>query len=517
MPKNSKSNRKKNNSKSRVTVSWWSTRKPLLLFMVAFAAMGVYFIVNSFAYRTIGNSTGTFNAYCDYSHRSNDDPIVFPGVVGAAHSHDFFGSTSTNAFSTNQSIQQSTTSCQRFSTPPPNNLADKSAYWVPTLYVNDQPVQARRLSAMYKADYREVQKIQPFPAGLKVIAGTSTGGPGGVNGIRIWWFECHVTPTISPGSDTVAPTCQDFNQKDASFDLVIRFPDCWDGVNLDSANHKSHMAYSSQKTTENPIRRCPGTHPVLVPSLQLVVQYPTNAGPTTRLSSGGLSTAHADFMNGWPQSVLANLVNDCLRIDNYCGGSDKPVPGHAGNEIDPLPTTPGPGATTASGSKSSASSYGSSKAAGTPGGASQNGMYVQGANGDGAANPHSVEAGMHPGAAQLVYAVTIKVVDKNGKPMGNAKVVMGNRVAYSDAKGVAVFSDTEPGHVQVKASGHGATVSSRIEVADNGRATEIQSFTIKVSERKPSAVVAAIVGVIATALLIYRAGGLTWLHRKLGR
>lgn len=37
----------------------------------------------------------------------------------------------------------------------------------------------------------------------------------------------------------------------------VMFPSCWDGVNLDSSNHKSHMAYPS--LVDNGV--CPPTHP----------------------------------------------------------------------------------------------------------------------------------------------------------------------------------------------------------------------------------------------------------------
>ena len=38
-----------------------------------------------------------FVADCPLSHRLPDDPIVFPGLPGASHSHDFFGNHATDA------------------------------------------------------------------------------------------------------------------------------------------------------------------------------------------------------------------------------------------------------------------------------------------------------------------------------------------------------------------------------------------------------------------------------------
>ncbi|WP_309624448.1 DUF1996 domain-containing protein [Methylibium sp.] len=49
----------------------------------------------------------------------------------------------------------------------------------------------------------------------------------------------------------------------------VFFPQCWDGKNLDSPDHKSHMAYPSDGG-------CPRSHPVALPS-------------------------HGDWWNGWKQ------------------------------------------------------------------------------------------------------------------------------------------------------------------------------------------------------------------------
>jgi len=42
------------------------------------------------------------------------------------------------------------------------------------------------------------------------------------------------------------------------------FPTCWDEVNLDSSNHKSHVAYSSTFESGG---SCPSTHPVKIPEI----------------------------------------------------------------------------------------------------------------------------------------------------------------------------------------------------------------------------------------------------------
>lgn len=266
----------------------------------------------------IGTTKGTFQAVCGFSHRSQDDPIVYPGKPGASHSHEFFGSRTTDAFSTPETIRRGPTTCIRYNTPA--RSADRSAYWVPTLYVGDERVQASQVSAYYKTGVRRVRAVEPFPEGLKVIAGTASGGPQELGSLRVWDFLCPAG-TLVNGSATRAPTCAT-----KRMDLVIRFPDCWDGVNLDSPDHKSHLAYSRRRGGAE-VKTCPSSHPRLMPELEIILRYPTTGGPGARLASGPVNTAHADFVNGWNQRKQEELVRDCLNVDRYCGGGDAPVVG----------------------------------------------------------------------------------------------------------------------------------------------------------------------------------------------
>lgn len=52
------------------------------------------------------------------------------------------------------------------------------------------------------------------------------------------------------------------------------FSRCWDGVNLDSEDHMSHVAYPSSGTFENN-GPCPATHPVPIPQLFYEVVWDT--------------------------------------------------------------------------------------------------------------------------------------------------------------------------------------------------------------------------------------------------
>ena len=98
----------------------------------------------------------------------------------------------------------------------------------------------------------------------------------------------------------------------------LDFPQCWDGVNLDSANHQSHMAYPVNND-------CPASHPVPVPKLRQVIRYPANGDPARfRLASGAGYTMHGDFFNAWPVAEMERRVRDCIRPIIKCGADGIP-------------------------------------------------------------------------------------------------------------------------------------------------------------------------------------------------
>lgn len=56
---------------------------------------------------------------------------------------------------------------------------------------------------------------------------------------------------------------------------VITFPTCWDGVNLDSPDHMSHLAYAtgSKANDVGPTGKCPASHPVVIPQVMYEVMW----------------------------------------------------------------------------------------------------------------------------------------------------------------------------------------------------------------------------------------------------
>lgn len=94
--------------------------------------------------------------------------------------------------------------------------------------------------------------------------------------------------------------------------LHVRFPNCWDGRNKDSADHRSHLRYASSSG-------CPSSHPVKVPEIFLHARFqPGASGPGYKLSDGTVSP-HADFWNTWVQASLEQQISNCLRAGKNCG------------------------------------------------------------------------------------------------------------------------------------------------------------------------------------------------------
>ena len=47
-----------------------------------------------------------WNQVCTFSHRNQDDPILYPRQPGRSHDHTYFGNRSTNAMSTPASLRR---------------------------------------------------------------------------------------------------------------------------------------------------------------------------------------------------------------------------------------------------------------------------------------------------------------------------------------------------------------------------------------------------------------------------
>jgi len=248
---------------------------------------------------------------CNYSHSNSDDPIVFPGQVGASHLHDFVGATSTDANSTPASLRAGGTTCAI--------AGDRAAYWVPAMYENGVRVLPTATSRDALFYYRRIgapsgTTVRTIPDGLKMILGNANA----TSAAQSPHLGSNIIFKCGPGSTTDLPA----PPSSCSSGIMVvsyRFPNCWDGVNLDSANHISHMAYPSGG-------RCPVSHPVNIPRVESFFRYPVGTGPigTITFASGPYYTAHQDFLNAWVAADLQRLVDRCINAGVDCGVNPTP-------------------------------------------------------------------------------------------------------------------------------------------------------------------------------------------------
>ena len=233
---------------------------------------------------------------CRYSHQAPDDPIVYPGTPGASHQHTFVGNVTTDAFSSFGSLRSGGTTCLR--------QDDTAAYWVPALYQGTAEILPVAATVYYRRG--TLAEVSTFPNNLRMIAGDAKATS--PQGMRVTFWSCGVASGIDRSAEV--PTCPD--TRGSFLRLHIRFPECWDGRRLDSADHKSHMAYATRAG-------CPSTHPVEVPQITQIYRYPTRGGEGFSLASGGVYSAHADFVNAWNPGALRKLVEGCLNELVHCG------------------------------------------------------------------------------------------------------------------------------------------------------------------------------------------------------
>lgn len=248
------------------------------------------------------NDVGAFRTECAYSHMNYDDPLVYPGQSGRAHLHTFFGNSSINAFSDLSNLRNVGNSTCRGGT------LNRSAYWIPTLMsANNTPLVPTYVQFYYKSGYQGVPAhiIQPHPQGLRILAGyddrPETNGQWGC------------LDNYRPYTDTIQ-NCPDGDK----VLMIVTFPQCWDGVRLDSPNHRDHMAYSRGSAG------CPTSHPIPLVQITFNIGWDVRDAAGARLSSDimlgtapGVS-AHADWVDGWDHNLVKQWVDACINSYGDC-------------------------------------------------------------------------------------------------------------------------------------------------------------------------------------------------------
>ncbi|SMB48497.1 putative periplasmic or exported protein [Serratia proteamaculans] len=253
---------------------------------------------------------------CRYSHTLADDAIIMPGKPGMSMWHDFFGSTKTDADSTSDSLLANPeTTC--------NNLADYSAYWVPSLRLeNGTVVRPAYQKTYYQANNVQQFPLQPFPHGLELLVGDHQGTkptPGVVT------YFCQGQGYSS------APfkNCTPYAPGKVQFNIALAFPNCWDGKNLKPNKMLKNAVYAVNDA-------CPAAYPVKIPTINMNVAYEMNRDTPVDLSKAQLSldpvmesgklvekwgsiyTAHGDFMNGWADQAATFMTEQCMNNPMDC-------------------------------------------------------------------------------------------------------------------------------------------------------------------------------------------------------
>jgi hypothetical protein len=256
--------------------------------------------------RPTGSDNGIFRTVCAYSHMRPDDPVGNPGAPGRSPLYTFWGNTGAAANSTPASLRAAGNSTCR------GGIVDRSAYYVPAL-INTRtraPVAPRFASVYFDSGRPGVapSTVKPFPAGLRMIAGD----PASSAGQSVGGWTC--VPTYTGTFGTIPTTCPG-----GKVELRVYFPQCWDGVRLDSPDHRSHVAYASNG-------RCPAAHPVPLPEISYHLEFDLGAEAgdhrlaTDTYAAGqpGGGSVHGYWINGWEPEILAVWVARCVTAKQDC-------------------------------------------------------------------------------------------------------------------------------------------------------------------------------------------------------
>ncbi|PSS37504.1 hypothetical protein PHLCEN_2v711 [Hermanssonia centrifuga] len=258
------------------------------------------------------------------------DSIVNPGTV-SSHVHGIMGANNFNQNSNYSSLRDAECTSVPFQT------VDHSAYWAPSVYYQDQnnhsfSLMPSTFNIYYFFDRNGPNEtVHAFPEGLKMLAGSPVRDTYNASNFadQAVSFVCldysgavSSNPAYAERQDINFPNV---NACEDGIRYQVFFPMCWDGVNLDSADHKSHMAYPVDNYNSG---TCPSSHPVHLVGLFFEMLIPVSGynywGQGAYVLASGDPTGlafHGDFQNGWDVDVLQDAVDNCHNMNgdiNLC-------------------------------------------------------------------------------------------------------------------------------------------------------------------------------------------------------
>lgn len=248
------------------------------------------------------------------------DPIIAPGEV-SAHVHMFQGANAVQTTYDYDTIREEST-CSTIIV-----QEDMSNYWTPAMYYWDGKDNFTLIRGdfhiYYLNDHKSydpnssngIDNRTAFPEGLEMVAGNMYSRYTNWSDPTTYAaeFQCQRSDLDSPYSKDMRDFQKSGQNCDDSLRMTVDFPSCWDGVNVKSADHYSHVAYPTNGV-------CPETHPVAM--IELLAEYyfhveefpfdPTRDDQWV-FSFGDTSGygAHADFTNGWNRTLLQEAIDSC--------------------------------------------------------------------------------------------------------------------------------------------------------------------------------------------------------------
>lgn len=104
--------------------------------------------------------------------------------------------------------------------------------------------------------------------------------------------------------------------------LAFAMPTCWNGDPGVTNDHISHMAYTTDGTVAG---NCPSGFNRRVPQIQLFVRIaPYRGRDVDYVLSDESSVFHVDFMNGWQENRLQQVIDNCPIEGNRESGYNPP-------------------------------------------------------------------------------------------------------------------------------------------------------------------------------------------------
>ena len=277
---------------------------------------------------------GAFRFICNAGAVKADDPIVYPGQPGTSHLHQFYGNTSGRCeFDLFEPADIAASTCM--------SPLNRSAYWMPALLNGKGNVVRPDYVAIY---------YKRRPATDPIVSDPTNPRYEGKAILVAEWAQVHLRlqhaqsgaiadgsacfncdgPTAVPGHYANLPealaNCPAGNRLGA----VMRRAECWDGKNLDSADHRSHVAYPGYGTWG--YLKCPSGYPYVIPTFTLGAWYSIVSGDDTTkwsLSSDAMfpnlpkgSTLHADWFGAWDDTTMAMWTDNCINKMLNCSGGN---------------------------------------------------------------------------------------------------------------------------------------------------------------------------------------------------